>query len=325
MNKARYIRLIIFSLSIVLLLLYPLYVRNYILQFINNNNSPENIEKCISVNTEINKILIFNSLLIIIFPLSVLYIFLIGRYSVSEKLLFKRNQVDSNSKSNFQLDTWYNLTRRFLGNEWFVNMYRAIEKEKLVPNNKLITLVSPAANKGVYEKYLYDHLKKQNKVEKFIIADIDQIDNNIEIDKDDKLNFIYGREALKIDDYITKVGIEKVDLIFDIKGSLWYSFRSDGDKEILLKKFHSVLNNDGIIIIDNSKKRFLPFLIYYLFGKVSWYVETSTGFLINRAMNRSKEFRSFIQSHFSQKEVSFVNEYGDLFEIIVLRKRNENN
>lgn len=273
-------------------------------------------------NIAVNKLLIFNSLLIILFPISVLYIFWLGRFSVGERLFFRRNQVNPNSKENFQLYEWYDMTRRFLGNDWFVHMYSAVEKENIIKKKSRLTFVSPAANKGVYEKFLYDALKHRGMSVKFIIADIDKIENHAVKDiKDENLRVFLGKEALKIGEYLAEAGETKADIIFDIKGSLWYSLRSDIDQKILFHKFYSVLDEDGLIIIDNSKKRFLSFLIYYLFGRVSWYVETSTGFLLNKKKKKDRKFKEYIESHFEQKELNFQNEFGDSFGIIILKKK----
>jgi hypothetical protein len=135
------------------------------------------------------------------------------------------------------------------------------------------------------------------------------------------LRYVSGKEALKIGEYLSEIKESKADVIFDIKGSLWYSFRSDMDKKILFEKFHSVLNDDGFVVIDNSKRRFLSFCIYYLFGTVSWFVETSTGFLLNRRKKKDRKFKEYMDSRFEQVELKFRNEFGDLFDMIVLRKR----
>lgn len=322
MNRARYLRLFVFAIAILFLLFYPLYVRNCLLEVLPYLVESNHMAEVVMQNIAVNNLLIFNSLLIILFPISLLYIFLLGRFSIGERLLFRRNQVNLNSKKNFQLDKWYDTTRRFLGNDWFVHMYSAIEKENFVPKKSGLTFVSPAANKGIYEKFLYDALKQKGISIKFVIADIDEIENHAAKDiNDENLRFFLGKEALKIGEYLLEVGETKADVIFDIKGSLWYSFRSDIDQKVLFEKFYSVLNDDGLIIIDNSKRRFLPFCIYYLFGYVSWYVETSTGFLLNKNKKKNSKFKAYIDSHFEQKELSFQNEFGDLFGIIVLKKK----
>lgn len=322
MNRTRYLRLFIFTFLILVLLFYPLYVRNCLFEVLPYLAESKRMSEMVMKNIAVNKLLIFNSLLIILFPLSVLYIFWLGRFSIGERLLFRRNQVNPNSKKNFQLYEWYDMTRRFLGNDWFVHMYRSIEKANFVPKKSRLTFVSPAANKGVYEKFLYDALKQRGMSVKFIIADIDKIENHAAKDiKDENLMVFIGKEALKIGEYLVEAGETKADVIFDIKGSLWYSLRSDSDQKVLFDKFYSVLNDKGLIIIDNSKKRFLSFLIYYLFGRVSWYVETSTGFLLNTKKKKDRKFKEYIDSHFEQKELNFQNEFGDSFGIIVLKKK----
>lgn len=322
MNGPRYLRLFVFTFAILVLLFYPFYVRNCLLEVLPYLAKSNPMSEVVMQNIAVNNLLIFNSLLIILFPISVLYIFWLGRFSIGERLLFRRNQVNPNSKKNFQLDKWYDTTRRFLGNDWFVHMYNAMEKENFIPKKPELTFVSPAANKGVYEKFLYDALKQKGISIKFVIADIDEIENHAAKDiNDENLRVFLGKEALKIGEYLLEVGETKADVIFDIKGSLWYSLRSDIDQKILFEKFYSVLNHDGLIIIDNSKKHFLSFCSYYLFGHVSWYVETSTGFLLNKKKKKNSKFKAYIDSHFEQKELSFQNEFGDLFSIIVLKKK----
>lgn len=322
MNRARYLRLFVFALAILFLLFYPFYVRNCLLEVLPYLVESNRMSEVVMKNIAVNNLLIFNSLLIILFPISVLCIFFLGRSSIGERLLFRRNQVNLNSKKNFQLDNWYDMTRKFLGNDWFVHMYSAIEKENFISKKSGLTFVSPAANRGVYEKFLYDNLKQKGTSIKFVIADIDEIENHAAKDiNDENLRLFLGKEALKIEEYLLEAGERNADAIFDIKGSLWYSLRSDIDQKVLFHKFYSVLKGDGIIIIDNSKRSFLSFCIYYLFGQVSWYVETSTGFLLNKNKKKNREFKEYIDSHFEQKELSFQNEFGDLFDIIVLKKK----
>jgi hypothetical protein len=322
MNRARYLRLFIFAIAMLFLLFYPFYVRNSLMEVLPYLVESKRMSEVVMQNIAINKLLIFNSLLIILFPISLLYIFWLGNFSIGERILFRRNQVNPNSKKNFQLDKWYDMTRRFLGNDWFVHMYNAIEKGNLVPKKSAITFVSPAANKGIYEKFLYDDLKQKGIPIKFVIADIDEIQNHaVKGINDENLRFFEGKEALKIDEYLLEAGEAKADVIFDIKGSIWYSLRSDSEQNILFEKFYRVLSDDGLIIIDNSKKSFLSFCIYYLFGHVSWHVETSTGFLLNRNKKRNSKFKAYIDSHFEQNELRFQNDFGDFFDIIVLKKK----
>ncbi|WP_160686539.1 hypothetical protein [Clostridium sp. C2-6-12] len=322
MNRARYLRLFIFAIAMFFLLFYPFYVRNSLMEVLPYLVESKCVSEVVIQNIAINKLLIFNSLLIVLFPISLLYIFFLGNFNIGERLLFKRNQVNPNSKKNFQLDKWYDMTRRFLGNDWFVHMYGAIEKGDFVPKKSALTFVSPAANKGIYEKFLYDDLKQKGISIKFIIADIDEIQNHaVKGTNDENLRFFEGKEALKIEEYLLEAGETKADVIFDIKGSIWYSLRSDNEQNILFEKFYRVLSDDGLIIIDNSKKSFLSFCIYYLFGHVSWHVETSTGFLLNRNKKRNSKFKAYIDSHFEQNELRFQNDFGDLFDIIVLKKK----
>lgn len=234
MNRARYLRLFVFALAILVLLFYPLYVRNCLLEVLPYLVESNRMSEVVMQNIAVNNLLIFTSLLIILFPISVLYIFWLGRFSIGERLLFRRNQVNPNSKENFQLDKWYDTTRRFLGNDWFVHMYSAIEKENFIPKKSGLTFVSPAANKGFYEKFLYDALKQKGISIKFVIADIDKIENHAAKDiNDENLRVFLGKEALKIGEYLLEAGETKADVIFDIKGSLWYSLRSDNDQKVL--------------------------------------------------------------------------------------------
>ncbi|MBV7271415.1 hypothetical protein I6U48_00575 [Clostridium sp. PL3] len=88
--------------------------------------------------------------------------------------------------------------------------------------------MSPAVNKGIYEKFLYDDLKQKGISIKFVIADIDEIENHAAKGiNDENLRFFLGKEALKIGEYLLEAGETKADVIFDIKGSLWYSLRSE--------------------------------------------------------------------------------------------------
>lgn len=322
MNRSRRLRFVIFIITVIIALVYPFYVRQYLLGGLAYVGLTGPLADAFQAQLALNTGVIFCALMVILFPASVLVIYLFGRVSVGERLFFRRNQVQSGSTKNFQLEKWYDLTRRYLGNTWFVHLYEGLEQSMLIPNPQKVTFVSPAANRGVYEKTLFEALRDQGVEVRGIIADIDILEKTaVPQGYDPGLTYVAGREALEIKAYLKAQDLETTDLIFDIKGSLWYAFRSDGSKTALFERFYDVLSPSGLIVVDHSKKRFSAFCIYYLFGIVSWYVETSTGDLLKRQMKRDKAFKAFIEARFDLKPQTFVNEFGDRFEVMVLKKK----
>ena len=77
MNRARYVRLLIFAFAMLLLLFYPFYVRHTLLEVLPDLASSNRMSETVMKSMAVNHLLIFNSLLIILFPISLLYIFLL--------------------------------------------------------------------------------------------------------------------------------------------------------------------------------------------------------------------------------------------------------
>lgn len=114
--------------------------------------------------------------------------------------------------------------------------------------NLPLILISPSGNKGKYEKDLASKFPQS----KFVVTDYEIPFNH----EQSQNNFMYlntENNALDIKEYLSEIGIDKVDVIWDIKGALWYSANPKVDKNMLmnlLKAYYSVLSNNGSIVID---------------------------------------------------------------------------
>ncbi|WP_127549635.1 hypothetical protein [Paenibacillus amylolyticus] len=180
------------------------------------------------------------------------------------------------------LSDWYEPTYNY--NEkisWLDYVLGKLEDEGV--RLESIRILSTSANKGKYE---YEISKRYPK-SKIIATDIS-------IPKDhvgSSGNFTYLSEennALNANSYLAKINIENVDLIWDIKGALWYSGKRK-KLEILLNEYYNILDVEGVIIFDAydySREYFKNTLN----SEAEGYRESSTYTRIKRKLEKSKWF-----------------------------------
>ncbi len=299
MNKARLTRLMIFILSFFYLLVISFFVDGVLWKLSPFSEALYAKPNLILLGIVLSSFGQFFSLIIVLYFISIVFVYWFGKTHIEKN---------------------YDETRRFLGNDWLIYLFNALRDENLfLAGKSSFTFISPAANRGIYEKHLYEYIKKESMFAKFLVADHEEIKGHIWGD-DVGLRYIC-REPMSIGEYISEINEKYVDAIFDIKGSLWNSLRDGGKKVELLEKFYSVLNNRGFIVVDNSKRSFLAFAIFYLFGQASWFAGESTGRLLNKNLKRDREFGSYYYSHFEQHELTFINDFGKPFDILVLKKK----
>ncbi|MDT0123851.1 hypothetical protein Q9R46_14415 [Paenibacillus sp. RRE4] len=181
------------------------------------------------------------------------------------------------------LSDWYEPTYIYnVKIRWLDSVLRQLEDEGV--NLDSIELLSPSANKGKYE---YEISKKYPKT-KVVATDITiPIDHVVTSG-----NFRYLSEknnALNARNYLKKIGITNVDLIFDIKGALWHSEKFK-NLENILKEYYHILNAGGAVVFDAYD--FSNEYIFRLDPKIEGYRENSTFSKIKRKLKRSEWFHN---------------------------------
>lgn len=189
-------------------------------------------------------------------------------------------------KKGQKQEHWYDLTYEYNNaNNWLdrvdSNLYTIG-----IDLNKLNTFVSPTGNKGKYEYQLSCKYPSTQ----FVVTDGEIPEDHT----NSAANYKYigsPNLAQNMKIYLNEIGISEADIIWDIKGCIWYSKRRRKLEEVL-KKYYGVLSNDGFIVIDayeisknelkdnkKMKKRH---------NKCFGYIEKSTYIRIQKSLKRSK-------------------------------------
>jgi len=102
---------------------------------------------------------------------------------------------------------------------------------------------------------------------------------------------------------------KKVDLIFDIKGFLWYelvSFKGRRKAEAAMMMYWDLLKPSGIVIVEGYERKRQKLFINYnqmtlsLFKKITWYAEASTYHYLRKVYSNSPQ----LKSHFREVIIS---------------------
>lgn len=187
---------------------------------------------------------------------------------------------------NDKLRNWYDSTYQLTGAEWLkVGLKKIIEQYEHTEQG--IYIRSVAANKGRYEKEVFNYLKSEQLNIEFLLSDLEA--EEFDDKEDDMEGFKYipsNMDAKNIDG--------QVDIILDIKGALWYANNITLTKRALEKKkeliellnayYRSLKNNDSLLVYDMTKnKNFIShiFNVYRIkkgkaLLKVSFFGEDST-------------------------------------------------
>jgi hypothetical protein len=231
---------------------------------------------------------------------------------------------DKKYEKNGILADWYDKSIRFYGLDWTKYLGELILDNM---NKKEINIISPASNQGIIEKQIFKYIAESGKKINFICSDICKIE---EYEKDEdikngKYRYIPLRNAYNIKNTLKDVSIEKVDVILDLKGALWYTlslrFFRFGKFYNLLDKYNEVLNDKGIIIIDNYKySSLLSFLkeIAKVFNKKIFSEEVPTYTLIKRKSFFNKKIMRKIKNKF---EIIECNKCSGKVSFVVLKKK----
>lgn len=201
------------------------------------------------------------------------------------------------------LGRWYDNTLNKYGYNWVYGLGDVIMNNFSKEDLKII---SPSANKGVYEKKLFWYLHKSGKRVDFIASDISTLED---AEKDERIDtsmydYYSGKDAADIKDLVSES--DPVDIIFDRKGALWYAsslkYLFTDKCYILLKNYYDVLSTGGMIIIDAN--RYSPLKH---FAEITTYEDSTKRHLFKHCLYK-KRTRVFISKNFSKHEVSIDNE-----------------
>jgi len=216
-------------------------------------------------------------------------------------------------------------------NEWIVKAVDTIINKNIIRFGDKLVFASPAANKGVYEKYLFKNLSKREIRSKFIVGDLRDINGSELSEKNQYGEYIYNkkRNGLDIEKLLIDNGEKQADIILDFKGVIWYSItptmRKDSVKNIkfAFERFSNVLTKDGCIIIDDVNISFGKLIIYHLIEILSGVRiglgERSTYARLMRLMNKSEELRTYM-NRFDMIRLKVNNERQKPINLIVIKK-----
>lgn len=155
---------------------------------------------------------------------------------------------------------WYDKTYRYNKKINWLEKVDQLLKDNHIFLDKPLTLLSPSGCKGKYEK----ELAAKNKNIQCIVTDI-HIPENHEIGENNYLYLAKSHNALEAAAYLKEIHIHEVDVIWDMKGALWYLSKNQQECIELLTVYHQILSKDGVVIIDayhynKVKEVFAPIL-----------------------------------------------------------------
>ncbi len=251
--------------------------------------------------------------------------------------IFKSSKLQNTYNQGGSLYHWYDIKLNQRGTLWLIRVFEKLLDKGLVNANKLI-IASPSANKGTYEKRLYEFLIDKGIHSKFIVTDINIIDCHEENVKNENSEFVFlneSNDAKDIKSIIKKAGEDKVDIILDFEGCLWYikefnwykGKRCADDVLNMLKKYNEVLNQGGMIIVDNTKTIFVELVLRQLSNLFSHLnlglPEHSTGWYLQKIYNKKEfiEYKEYIDQNFTFNIVDIVNEKGKDISVLCFKKK----
>lgn len=218
-----------------------------------------------------------------------------------------------NKKIMYASDTgWYINTYHALGHQW---MLQAILQAGIKTGD---VIVSPSANRGLYESDVLEDLERMNIVPEFYLGDLFKSDLDL-VPSRDHFHWIAGNgcDAAKL-----KIALsgdhtlpDKADVILDIKGAVWHTIYDHiGDEDVLLHDLNTLLrtyvsllrSDDSVLILDYYEFPWyydyisLPLMIYDRIRgsrtkeiKISHFQENSTFECIRWLMRKSKIYAAF--------------------------------
>ncbi|ARR10762.1 hypothetical protein [Paenibacillus bovis] len=185
--------------------------------------------------------------LVLYLPAAFIFIILVTTYVKTETYL-KKNEKDPYHPEIGSKRTWYDLNYEFNKKIKWTERVDALLKLSGIHLIEKEVVLSPSGNKGKYEK----NLSKKYPNTTFYATDFSLLSNH----ETSEGNFIYlnqSNDAFHISAYTKQYDIKKIDVIWDIKGVIWYQAQNIDDLTALLTEYYSVLSDNGIIVIDAYK------------------------------------------------------------------------
>lgn len=226
------------------------------------------------------------------------------------------------------LYSWYDRTYKRMGYKWIIEVYEEIIKQKLLcfDNNEFV-FISPSGNKGKYEEKLFEYISNKGIKNKFIVSDKNYIENHEESKSLEKGTYIYKEkyDAINIKDTLKEEGISAVDIVWDLRGLLWYTL--DKPKKNPLTKdvfevYKNVLKDNGFIIVDNIEvtryKAKLNNFIFSISGLKFGYEERSTYQFLCELMENNEGFKNYLNDNFLKHKI--YSESNSKIGMVILKK-----
>lgn len=251
-------------------------------------------------------------------------------------VILRTMKLDNAYNEGGGLYSWYDITIKQKGVEWLKNAFDKLLEKKLVSPEHRYVVVSPSANKGTYEKVLFEYLSKKGITNKFIITDLNLIDNHEENVINDAGEYIFidqKNDAKNIKTILEKANEEKADIILDFEGCLWYTKEYNWHKKQkcirlvieVLDAYKNSLDDNGLVIVDDRKgpwyetiiREWMHFLRHLKFGARAH----STGSYLLRMYEKDKDFKEYIDSNFEVYPLEVANEYGKDMSVMVYKKK----
>lgn len=244
-------------------------------------------------------------------------------------ILFGVDSSKSSYSDNGRHALWYNYTLKLMKTKWIIEAFNKMNEKGLFSTFSNLIFVSPSANKGVYEKVLYNHLKETKSI-RFLISDIGKISNHEQSEECGESSYTYveSRDALSISTLLSEFKLSRCNVIWDFKGALWYSMKGKdiaNTQELieLLEAYKSCLDEKGILVIDDVRVKFINLRvnINLFFGIKTGFMERSTysklrDFIESSATNEVKEY---IKSNFN--EYRFESDSNKKIAIVAFQKK----
>lgn len=251
--------------------------------------------------------------------------------------ILKSSKLENTYNEGGSLYHWYDIKLNQRGTLWLIRAFEELLSKKLLGEKRLV-IISPSANKGKYEKRLFEFLNDKGITSKFIVTDINLIDNHEENIKNEKSEYIFlneSNDAKDIANIIKKVGEDKTDVILDFEGCLWYIkefnwYKNEqcvDDITDVLKRYNEVLNSGGLIIVDNTKtagfevvlRQFSNFISHFNLGLP----EHSTGWYLQKIYNNKNysRYKKFIDDNFTFHRIDVLNEKNKTMSVLCLKKK----
>ena len=269
--------------------------------------------------------------------LNLMYWISLGTSMVCVYFVIKSSKLENVYNEGGNLYHWYDIKLNERGTLWLIRVFEELLKIDLLSQDKLV-IVSPSANKGIYEKELFKFLCTKDINTKFIVTDINIIDNHEESIKEKSSEYVFlneSNDAKEIDNILKKVNEVNTDVILDFEGCLWYIKEFNWYKkekcvsEVMevLRRYNAVLNDDGMILVDNTKTRTIEVIIRQFSNLFSHFnlnlPEHSTGWYLQEIYKNKKYsyYKNFIDELFYIQTIDVINDKNKVMSVLCLKKK----